>query len=286
MCHFNPRSRKGSDRELSWTITEEKKISIHAPAKGATENYLGLLQKKRRFQSTLPQRERHALQAQLANCCCISIHAPAKGATGKTPYFHIAYAFQSTLPQRERLMTQLMAVNVRIFQSTLPQRERRLQRNYISTLSEFQSTLPQRERLNHCWNGYSRVDISIHAPAKGATFLHSNLIPHFLFQSTLPQRERQVALVLMWVVQVFQSTLPQRERLLRNLNKKRMVNFNPRSRKGSDGFLRLFTMSARLFQSTLPQRERLIGAYIGFNCTLISIHAPAKGATARPHLLQ
>ena len=57
------------------------------------------------------------------------------------------------------------------------------------------------------------------------------------------------------------------------------ADFNPRSREGSDSAARRGTRCARLFQSTLPRRERpelrarSIGAFI------ISIHAPAKGAT-------
>ena len=56
--HFNPRSRKGSDPRNGILHPASSDISIHAPAKGATINFL---------------------------CCCnsagISIHAPAKGAT-------------------------------------------------------------------------------------------------------------------------------------------------------------------------------------------------------------
>ena len=55
---------------------------------------------------------------------------------------------------------------------------------------------------------------------------------------------------------IFQSTLPRRERLFNRLLLRRKSNFNPRSRDGSDF---------------------LIDSYWVAN--LISIHAPAKGAT-------
>ena len=78
---FNPRSREGSDGRL-----EEKgrgcRISIHAPAKGATlEVFLvsGFLS----FQSTLPRRERLETAVGKAREKWISIHAPAKGATSR-----------------------------------------------------------------------------------------------------------------------------------------------------------------------------------------------------------
>ena len=64
---FNPRSREGSDIVYSTGLTMSNKISIHAPAKGATET-----------------------KSLASEWLEISIHAPAKGATGnacKIPRF-------------------------------------------------------------------------------------------------------------------------------------------------------------------------------------------------------
>ena len=55
---------------------------------------------------------------------------------------------------------------------------------------------------------------------------------------------------------MFQSTLPRRERLYNILHTPLVVGFNPRSREGSDPFLCAF-----------------------FLHRVVSIHAPAKGAT-------
>ena len=120
--NFNPRSRKGSD-VIALTIVPLAVISIHAPAKGATQNpkhhmFYHI------FQSTLPQRERRHHFLQLAVCMyfnprsrkgsdivlfsflyvyfTISIHAPAKGATPCPIFILVLVGFQSTLPQRER----------------------------------------------------------------------------------------------------------------------------------------------------------------------------------------
>ena len=145
------------------------------------------------------------------------------------------------------------------------------------------------------------TDISIHAPAKGAT---TGLQSHDWWQG-------------------FQSTLPRRERLIPSVFAVWSTNFNPRSREGSDDYqegkehyTKLISIHApakgatplhhlsRLmvmeFQSTLPRRERRILRQIlkmqgYFNprsregsdwevdeidgCFSISIHAPAKGAT-------
>ena len=55
--------------------------------------------------------------------------------------------------------------------------------------------------------------------------------------------------------------------------------FNPRSREGSDSHAEFDICRAPAFQSTLPRRERLI-FFAGCDIlSLISIHAPAKGAT-------
>ena len=55
--HFNPRSREGSDT-FSNRLIALRKISIHAPAKGATVTRLRQKWSLRKFQSTLPRRER------------------------------------------------------------------------------------------------------------------------------------------------------------------------------------------------------------------------------------
>ena len=56
------------------------------------------------------------------------------------------------------------------------------------------------------------------------------------------------------------------------------VNFNPRSREGSDLNLRCVSDDNE-FQSTLPRRERLSRSSSFIGGEMISIHAPAKGAT-------
>ena len=77
--HFNPRSREGSDFQIVIAF-KRRKISIHAPAKGATPSSDFRI----RFYD-------------------ISIHAPAKGATYYWDNSQMSVKFQSTLPRRERL---------------------------------------------------------------------------------------------------------------------------------------------------------------------------------------
>ena len=99
--HFNPRSREGSDASSRRNGLVFLAISIHAPAKGATQKQLRILTIQK-FQSTLPRRERHVTAAQEAANSAISIHAPAKGATVNGYKYIKIGIFQSTLPRRER----------------------------------------------------------------------------------------------------------------------------------------------------------------------------------------
>ena len=141
--------------------------------------------------------------------------------------------FQSTLPRRERHMYSVRKIRRLKFQSTLPRRERpglppvHYKDHYFNPRSREGSDnfllLHQRcicyfnprsrEGSDFCWFQYSGdYLISIHAPAKGATPSANNPSNGIRFQSTLPRRERPGT------------------KKLNNLS----MNFNPRSREGSD----------------------------------------------------
>ena len=55
--------------------------------------------------------------------------------------------------------------------------------------------------------------------------------------------------------------------------------FDPRSREGSDAPALSKMPRSRVFRSTLSRRERLLTATYAGTGGLVSIHAPAKGAT-------
>ena len=166
--------------------------------------------------------------------------------------------------------------------------------------------------------------ISIHAPARGATpdtlFVYrftSNFNPRpregsdddlhryksvvMRFQSTPPRGERQTISLFPPKQKKFQSTLPRGERPRHTGLLCPRLDFNPRSREGSDwvvlagpaiiyisihapargATLSVFAISVDgdRFQSTLPRGERrlLLPRLNGED--IISIHAPARGAT-------
>ena len=197
-------------------------------------------------------------------------------------------------------------VQVSEFQSTLPRRERRRREGvhdgsymHFNPRSRegsdqsclvhhfrnrtFQSTLPRRERRFKMYLHKYPYNISIHAPAKGATLILHYVILFDGFQSTLPRRERPLVDavdVSTYDISIhapakgatdarrrrrrkliFQSTLPRRERPVPPDLQAVRRDFNPRSREGSDYI-----------------------AVVSGAMTTISIHAPAKGATCSAYV--
>ena len=167
--YFNPRSREGSDLFVAVKVWYPMKISIHAPAKGAT--YLQItIPIRQQFQSTLPRRERPVRSCQgvvshenfnprsregsdisannYSNTTAISIHAPAKGATTLLLLsFQIFFHFNP----RSREGSDPVWYSFFIF------------RNISIHAPAKGATDMLKQRQNACV-------ISIHAPAKGATY--------------------------------------------------------------------------------------------------------------------
>ena len=106
---------------------------------------------------------------ELARIYEISIHAPARGATIRNddkpaPDLH----FNPRSREGSDQITKMPVINVKRFQSTLPRGERHADRFCV----------------------FSIIDISIHAPARGATQSWQQGYGYKEFQSTLPRGER------------------------------------------------------------------------------------------------
>ena len=103
-------------------------------------------------------------------------------------------------------------------------------------------------------------DVSIHAPAWGATITRSPRSPvMFLFQSTRPRGARREE---------------------RRHRQQQTVGFNPRARVGRDACRFLSNTADLMFQSTRPRGARLVLTLGGAPGDEVSIHAPAWGATS------
>ena len=177
---------------FSATVPILIRISIHAPAKGATSSIL----------STRPS-------------MTISIHAPAKGATRFRNFLKEKCIFQSTLPRRER---RTFEICIQISFNNFNPRSREGSDNeadlqYPDYTISIHAPAKGATRLHwthpvSCCNFNPRSregsdtvaelgnktanTISIHAPAKGATSLSVLLTKLYTFQSTLPRRERHL----------------------------------------------------------------------------------------------
>ena len=121
---------------------------------------------------------------------------------------------------------------------------------------KFQSTLPRGER-RYVRVSTGKQDISIHAPARGATRIRTGDERGFYISIHAPARGATISVLQSSIGKIFQSTLPRGERRVVSSNGVCIgTDFNPRSREGSDKVL----CFANLFSK-------------------ISIHAPARGAT-------
>ena len=123
------------------------------------------------------------------------------------------------------------------------------------------------------------MEISIRAPAKGATWqsiIKRNSNKNFNPRSREGSDETCGRLFLPYIQ--FQSALPRRERPASCRCCTPPVHFNPRSREGSDEYWRSIPMWT-MISIRAPAKGATVPT-LYFDCThKISIRAPAKGAT-------
>ena len=144
--YFNPRSREGSDTESNAGLQYDR-ISIHAPAKGAT-----------------------TASVELSDNSIISIHAPAKGATVLVYVLQIGYENFNPRSRegsdmvifKTRYRANKISIHAPAKGATIMGFKRAIDSPYFNPRSREGSDYNSR----YC---YCVANISIHAPAKGAT---------------------------------------------------------------------------------------------------------------------
>ena len=126
--------------------------------------------------------------------------------------------------------------------------------------------------------------VSIHAPAWGATPLAvANLATRAMFQSTHPRGVRQLSDSVSYWLLAFQSTHPRGVRPVRGVVQGYgQGGFNPRTRVGCDLLTLRVMVMGTVFQSTHPRGVRLERPEVALPGGVVSIHAPAWGATFIP----
>ena len=148
------------------------------------------------------------------------------------------------------------------------------------------------------------MEVSIHAPARGATKKRLNSFPPSIsFQSTRPRGARPHSLEAQEMIGQFQSTRPRGARQDRSARQRkgprvsihapvrgatrrrpfrttpRRACFNPRARAGRDVGVGDEALAALLFQSTRPCGARPSLIMTAAAARSVSIHAPVRGAT-------
>ena len=255
-------------------------VSIRAPAWGATTLY-------REFDKTVAVSIRApawgATPRDVRNPgkTAVSIRAPAWGATQIVIAAHRRIRFQFALPHGERLTGLTMPPPYKVFQFALPHGERLCVRRPGNYGARFQFALPHGERPQKPQRQHRRRQVSIRAPAWGATTIAA-------------------CIKRPWVVSI-------RAPAWGATHKSSLLHtcfgcFNSRSRMGSDAFAARHLQGITAFQFALPHGERLVpsGSISGrtmFQFALphgerhpllivpqdkadVSIRAPAWGATA------
>ena len=145
---FNPRARAGRDTSGVWRRCTVLRVSIHAPARGATSPVIHVGRLAPNVSIHAPARGATYGQAQRSGLCCVSIHAPARGAT--------------RLDIEQRFACPGFNPRARAGRDPLSPAPR-----WHGAL--FQSTRPRGARpMESARQSLGRV-VSIHAPARGAT---------------------------------------------------------------------------------------------------------------------
>ena len=185
----------------------------------------------------------------------VSIHAPTWGATYANANNASSNSFQSTLPHGERQAVWSIAATTTRFNPR------------SHTGSDAQEVFHQQ-----------RGDVSIHAPAWGATGRRSLCRGHRSVSTHAPTRGATRTFEKPTKANLFQSTLPHGERRISVAVRTLCRRFNPRSHTGSD------TSGNRTHQ---PRHRFNPRSHTGsdrrgrrdINERDVSIHAPTRGAT-------
>ncbi len=275
--NFNPRSCEGSDfRPDHDIITFARFQSTHPRGERRSNHQSPCVSSK--FQSTLPRGERRATSFIFSAYPAISIHAPARGATRVCIDQHLrgvisihapargatirgrpgGYPHQDFNPRSREGSDCFLLLSGYVSKNFNPRSREGSDSFFHPTRSpvvRFQSTLPRGERLSVLEDIKIAHDISIHAPARGAT-------------------ESRVTKNNIIVISIH---APARGATMTSPGSRWPIGyFNPRSREGSDWRHKDTGYKRFKFQSTLPR-----GVLFRSMRRRISIHAPARGATPK-----
>ena len=235
-----------------------QRISIHAPARGATRSLFRIAKAGSYFN---PRSREGSDQAAICVPHILRYFNPRSREGSDRSVCHHAgpdYQFQSTLPRGERQCNS--PANVANIMDFNPR-------------SREGSDVDVPDICDHMQY------ISIHAPARGATREQALPFKPDIFQSTLPRGERRIFLQFQIPYFVISIHAPARGATKSTFLHSIWLAISIHApARGATVFRDPFMQSAG-FQSTLPRGERLQYVCFKFCICVISIHAPARGAT-------
>ena len=280
---FNSRAREGRD-QFAVAAARVGVVSIHAPARGATRA-ARTRRRSSRFQFTRPRGARRRRMAREPDPA-VSIHAPARGATA-----------------RRRVRGGRGGFNSRAREGRDPRRRGRR----AGRAARFNSRAREGRDYHHA-KPTRPQKVSIHAPARGATFTTVGTFTVAPFQFTRPRGARPEVAPRIHGIRRFNSRAREGRDTIRRTRARSLTSFNSRAREGRDVSRSMAPLTLRVFQFTRPRGARLAKwqasdakiksfnsraregrdgiAYTAFRKVSVSIHAPARGATRRPRRIR
>ena len=276
-------------------------VSIHAPARGATLEAVEPFARLTEFQFTRPRGARRATVAH-GPIHPVSIHAPARGATASSGSAQRPCSFQFTRPRGARPGGGREGGAGVEFQFTRPRGARPPTPHTPPCPPSFQFTRPRGARRASAEMLLCPANVSIHAPARGATLaprrrrqtprrfnsraregrdlVRSTVISDGLIVSIhAPARGATRAKARASLSWRFQFTRPRGARRGERRLRSPKARFNSRAREGRDR--RRLALPAHPPQVSIhaPARGATNAARARARQARVSIHAPARGAT-------
>ena len=190
--NFNPRSREGSDGNTRRAGDGDRKISIHAPARGATSTSSVITLRAHNFNPRSREGSDPPIKIHLRSFANFNPRS-REGSDRRAGKIGILFPYFN--PRSREGSDEAAKSGLCVFAISIHAPARGATTIFSKPKSQriFQSTLPRGERLVRNTGANAINPISIHAPARGATLLCSVSIWLLEFQSTLPRGERRYA---------------------------------------------------------------------------------------------
>ena len=269
---------------------------------GARHPLMSRMHKPDPFQSTRPHGARPHACDHSREHRHVSIHAPARGATRGDNLDHKRPQVSIHAPARGATSLSSALAALKSFQSTRPHGARRDNQAGTTVDELFQSTRPHGARRGPTPLHRFAGAVSIHAPARGATFAtttptlsrscfnprartgrdlhrsrHAPLAHRFNPRARTGRDLLQGLAHLEHAVSIHAPARGATSTAMRSPGC--TTSFNPRARTGRDHCAALPRWLSHVFQSTRPHGARLEDIGPPVIAGAVSIHAPARGAT-------